>query len=116
MKSKIVEIAADASFRKFYRITLNKKSKILILSKKDKHRNLFIYASINKFLKSHNILTPKLFEHNFKKGRILIEDFGGKSFYKVLIKQKKPNFIQCPENDFSHSLAEIFFLNTLSTE
>ena len=88
MKSKIVEIAADASFRKFYRITLNKKSKILILSKKDKHRNLFIYASINKFLKSHNILTPKLFEHNFKKGRILIEDFGGKSFYKVLIKQK----------------------------
>ena len=88
MKSKIVEIAADASFRKFYRITLNKKSKILILSKKDKHRNLFIYASINKFLKSHNILTPKLFEHNFKKGRILIEDFGDKSFYKVLIKKK----------------------------
>ena len=88
MKSKITEIAADASFRKFYRITINKKSKILILSKKDKHRNLFIYASVNKFLKSHNILTPKLFEHNFKKGRILIEDFGDKSFYKVLIKQK----------------------------
>jgi N-acetylmuramate 1-kinase len=88
MKSKITEITADASFRKFYRVTLNKKSKILILSKKDKHRNLFIYASINKFLKSKNILTPKLFEYNFKKGKILIEDFGDMSFYKVLIKQK----------------------------
>ena len=88
MKSKITKIAADASFRKFYRITLNKKSKILVLTKKDKHRNLFVYSSVNKFLKGNNILAPKLFEHNFKKGRILIEDFGDMSFYKVLIKQK----------------------------
>jgi len=88
MKFKITEIATDASSRKFYRIALNRKSKILVSSKKAKHRNLFIYASVNKFLKSKNILTPKLFEHNFKKGRIFIEDFGDMSFYRVLIKQK----------------------------
>jgi len=88
MKSKIINIPADASFRKFYRITSNKKSRIVVLTNKEKYKNLIVYTSINKFLRSNKILAPKLFRHNFSTGKIMIEDFGDISFYKVLIKQK----------------------------
>ena len=88
MKSKIISIAGDASFRKFYRIILNKKSKIIVISKKEKYNNLIAYEAVNKFLKKKKILTPKLFSHDYKKGIIIIEDFGNKSFYKLLLKEK----------------------------
>jgi N-acetylmuramate 1-kinase len=88
MKSKIVPIAGDASSRRFYRAVFNKKSKIVVFSKKDKYKNLVAYAAVNKFLREKNILAPKLFEYNYEKGIIVIEDFGDLSFYKVLLKEK----------------------------
>ena len=88
MKFKIISIAGDASFRKFYRIILNKGSKILVISKKEKYKNLIAYLSINKFLRTNKILTPNIYGHNFSKGMIVIEDFGDLSFYKVLKKKK----------------------------
>ena len=88
MKSKMFPIAGDASFRKFYRLISNKKSRIVILASKEKYKNLIVYTAINKFLRSNHILTPRLFSHNYKKGVIVIEDFGNLSFYKVLLKKK----------------------------
>ena len=89
MKFKILSIADDASFRKFYRFILNNKSKIIVSSKKEKYKNLIAYTAINKFLRENKILTPKLSAHDYPKGIIVIEDFGDISFHKVLIKQKK---------------------------
>jgi len=89
MKFKILPIAGDASFRTFYRLVLNKTSKIIILAKKEKYKNLIVYSTINKFLRSNKILTPKLYTHNYPKGLIIIEDFGDLSFYKILLKKKK---------------------------
>ena len=89
MNSKIEPIAGDASFRRFYRFTLNKKSKIIVLAKKEKFKNLIAYSIINNFLRSNKILAPKLYEHNFKKGIIFIEDFGNLSYYNLLISKKK---------------------------
>ena len=88
MKFKIVPISSDASFRSFFRIYINKKSKILVHAEKEKYTNLIAYTSVNSFLKSNKILTPKLFNYNFKKNLIIIEDFGDLSFYKVLLKKK----------------------------
>jgi aminoglycoside/choline kinase family phosphotransferase len=88
MKSKIIPIAGDASFRTFYRIYKNKKSKIIILAKKEKYKNLIVYAAINQYLRKNNILTPKLYFQNYKKGIFVIEDFGNLSFYKILLKKK----------------------------
>ena len=88
MKSKILPISADASFRNFYRIILKKNSKIIVFAEKEKYQNLIAYSAINKFLRKNKILAPKLFTHNYKKGIIVIEDFGDLSFYKVLSKQK----------------------------
>jgi len=89
MKSKIVSITEDASFRKFYRIFFNNKSKIIVSSKKEKYQNLVAYTAINKFLRENGILTPKLLAHDYSRGVIVIEDFGDISFHKVLLKQKK---------------------------
>ena len=89
MKSKILPIAGDASFRKFYRIILNKKSKIIILAKKEKYKNLIAYSTINKFLRVNKILAPKIYKHDFSKGIIVVEDFGDLTFYKILLKKKK---------------------------
>ena len=88
MKFKVLPIAGDASFRTFYRFFTKKSSQIIISSKKEKYKNLIAYSAINKFLKKNKILAPKLYEHNYEKGIIIIEDFGDLSFYKVLLKRK----------------------------
>ena len=89
MRFKLIPIAGDASFRKFYRIISNKKSQILVLAKKEKYKNLIAYTTINKFLKTNKIFAPKLYKHNFSKGIITIQDFGDNTFSEILLKKKK---------------------------
>ncbi len=88
MNYKILPIAGDASFRKFYRLIFKKNRKIVVLAKSEKYKNLIAYSSINKFLRINKILTPKLYAHNYPMGLIVIEDFGDLSFYKILLKKK----------------------------
>ena len=88
MKFNIVEVAGDASFRKFYRLKLKKKNKIFVTSKKEKYKNLVAYSTVNNFLRTNKILAPKLYTYNFSKNFIIIEDFGNLSFYKLLLKKK----------------------------
>ena len=88
MKSKILPIAGDASFRTFYRLISNKSSKIIVVAKKEKYKNLIAYSTINKFLRANKILAPRLYEYNYPRGIIVIEDFGDSSFYKILLKKR----------------------------
>ena len=88
MKFKILPITGDASFRKFYRLIKNKNSKIIVFAQREKYKNLIAYSAVSKFLRTNKILTPKLYEHNYSKGVIVIEDFGNNSFYKLLLKNK----------------------------
>ena len=88
MKSKILPIAGDASFRTFYRFVSNKTNKIIVFAKKEKYKNLIVYSAVNKFLRANKILAPKLYTYNYRKGIIVIEDFGDLSFHKVLLKKK----------------------------
>ena len=88
MKSKIVPISGDASFRKFYRFISGKKSKIIVLTSHEKYQNIIAYSAINDFLRSNKILTPKLYFCDYKKGIMIVEDFGDLSFYKILFKKK----------------------------
>ena len=92
MKFKKKKLTSDASARTFFRVFINQKNKILVSAKKNKYLNLIAYAAINKFLRDKNFLAPKLFSHNYKKGIILIEDFGDVSFHKIL-KRKKNKLI-----------------------
>ena len=60
MKSlaKLKKIKGDASFREFYRNRENKS--IIVISKKEKLKNLLIYDAINKILIKNKILAPIL--------------------------------------------------------
>ena len=87
MESKILPIAGDASFRKFYRLKSKKNSKIIIFASKGKYVNLVAYSAVNNFLIKNQILAPKLYEHNLSKGILIVEDFGDTTFNKILVKK-----------------------------
>ena len=90
-KFKLLPISGDASFRKYYRKFNSKKnlSTIIIISKKEKNKNLLVYSAINQFLLDHNIRTPRLLAENYKKGFIEIEDFGNITINNILKKSRK---------------------------
>ena len=89
-ESKLVPIKGDASFRKFYRKSIKKKSSIIVYSKKEKIKNLLNYDSINKLLLKKNINAPRLLSENFNKNLIEINDLGTKTIFDIL-KKKNAN-------------------------
>ena len=90
-KFKLSSISGDASFRQYYRKFNQKKnlSSIIVISKKEKNKNLLVYTAINQFLLDHNIRTPRLLAENYKKGFIEIEDFGNITIHNILKKSRK---------------------------
>ena len=88
MRSKIRLIAGDASFRKFYRLTLNNNNKIIAFAEKEKYKNLIAYSAVNKFLRDNRIYAPRVFEQDYVKGIIVMEDFGDLTFHKILLGKK----------------------------
>ena len=81
-------IKGDASFRKFFRKKKNNKNSIVVFSKKEKFKNLLVYDAINKIFNKNKILAPNLYEENYKKGYIEIQDFGDETIFKILLKKK----------------------------
>jgi len=88
MNYKIKKIAADASFREFYRVKKNNKTSIIVFAKKEKFINLIVYCVVNNILYKHKILSPQLIKNYFQANMIEITDLGSRSFYEH-IKNKK---------------------------
>ena len=51
----LIKIKGDASFREFYRKKNKNFSSIIVLSKKEKLKNLIVYDAINKILRKNKI-------------------------------------------------------------
>ena len=85
---KLKKIKGDASFREFYRNRENKS--IIVISKKEKLKNLLIYDAINKILVKNEILAPNLLSENYINNYIEINDFGDQTLFQIL-KNKKNN-------------------------
>ena len=83
------KINGDASFRKFYRKKNKNFSSIIFFKKKEKNKNLLEYDAINKILIKNKILAPKLYQENYDKNFIEIQDFGNETIYKILKKKKR---------------------------
>ena len=92
VKLKLKKIKGDASFRSFYRKIIDKKNSIIVYAKKEKEKNLLIYDAVNSLLIKNKILAPKLYEENYNKNFIEIEDFGDETVFKLL-KQNRSNQI-----------------------
>jgi len=87
-KNQITQIKSDASFRKFYRKKINKKSSIIVYAEKEKNKNLLNYDAINKLLIKNKIFAPKLLSQNLSKNFIEIEDLGAKTIFDIFKKKK----------------------------
>ena len=85
------KIKGDASFRKFFRKKNDTNTSIIVLTKKEKSKNLLIYDAINRILNKNNILAPSLYSENYRNNFIEIQDFGDETIFKKLIKEEKKN-------------------------
>ncbi len=88
MKYELKKISGDASFREFYRLKKNKRTSIIVSAKKEKFKNLAVYAVVNNILNSNKINAPKLLSNHYKNCIIEISDLGKKSFYDHVISKK----------------------------
>ena len=86
------QIKGDASFRKFFRKRYKSFTSIIVYSKREKVKNLLVYDAINKVLKKNNILAPQLYNENYNKNYIEIEDFGNDTIFKILKKKNNKLF------------------------
>ena len=88
MKYKLKKISGDASFREFYRLRKNNKTSIIVSAKKEKFKNLIVYAVVNKILNVNKINAPKLLSNHYSNDMIEISDLGEKSFYDYVVSKK----------------------------
>ena len=88
MKYKLKKISGDASFREFYRLEKKNKTSIIVCAKKEKFKNLIVYAVVNKILNVNKINAPKLLNNHYSNDMIEISDLGEKSFYDYVISKK----------------------------
>ena len=91
--TKLTKIKGDASFRSFFRKKNVKQNSIIVVAKKEKLKNLLVYDAINKILLKNKILAPHLYNENYSKNFIEIEDFGNKTVFNELNKKRKNKFI-----------------------
>ena len=88
----LIKIKGDASFRKFFRKKNKDLSSIIVFSKKEKIKNLLIYDAINKILNKNGVLAPKLYQENYAKNYLEIQDFGNMSVLSALKKKNCNRF------------------------
>ena len=91
--TKLTKIKGDASFRSFFRKVNIKRNSIIVVAKKEKFKNLLVYDAINKILLKNKILAPYLYNENYSKNFIEIQDFGKKTIFNELNKKGKNKFI-----------------------
>ncbi len=77
----------DASKRRYYRFTNNKKALLLMDSSLEKE-SLENFIKITKWLKSNHLSSPEIYIKDEKLGLLIIEDFGNDK-YSILCKKEK---------------------------
>ena len=89
---KLMKIKGDASFRTFFRKVNVQQNSIIVSAKKEKFQNLIVYDAINKILRKNKILAPDLYNENYRKNFIEIEDFGNKTILNEIKRKNKNKF------------------------
>ena len=89
---KLIKIKGDASFRTFFRKVNVQQNSIIVSAKKEKFQNLIVYDAINKILRKNKVLAPDLYNENYRKNFIEIEDFGNKTILNEINRKNKNKF------------------------
>jgi len=75
--------SADASFRKYYRISKDKKS-FIVMDSSLELKSLKPFLNVTSKLLNAGIKAPKIYEKNLKLGYLILEDFGDVNLLDVL--------------------------------
>ncbi len=79
----IDKLTGDASTRRYYRLFCNNKSFVACLDNPSAEgENNFV--NVQKFLSSHGVRVPRIYDENLKKGYILEEDLGNETLLHYL--------------------------------
>ena len=78
----------DASKRRYYRFTNNKKELLLMDSSLEKV-SLENFIKITKWLKSNHLSSPEIYIKDENLGLLIIEDFGNNKYSIIFKKEKK---------------------------
>lgn len=79
-----IDIAsADASFRKYYRLTNGDETYLLMDSSEEKE-SLLPFINVTKKLLAVNVKAPNILEQNLESGFLIIEDFGSTHYLDIL--------------------------------
>ena len=76
-------VAADGSFRSYWRVRQGEKSQIL-MDAPPPMESVESFASVAKILRDNNVHAPKVYHADFQKGYALLEDFGDTTFGKAV--------------------------------
>ncbi|QDP71308.1 phosphotransferase [Legionella israelensis] len=79
----LIPLAGDASFRRYFRLTVNGMSRIVMDAPPEKER-LEPFIKIAEILALNDVLSPNIFAINRKEGFLLLEDFGDKLLLHTL--------------------------------
>ena len=82
-KYAITDASADASFRKYYRLTQGEKTVLLMDSSLEKE-SLKPFLDVTKRLTQVGVSVPRIYEQNLELGYLIIEDFGNTHLLNVL--------------------------------
>lgn len=86
-KNHTIEIAsADASFRQYFRLTLNDKT-VLLMDSSLELESLNPFIDVTKRLLAVGVKVPRILEQNLRDGFLIIEDFGNIHYLNILNKQ-----------------------------
>jgi NDP-sugar pyrophosphorylase family protein/thiamine kinase-like enzyme len=83
---KVIQIAAQGSNRKFYRIAFPDSSRVLMLSSYE-DQDFERFLKIGKYLYEKGFGTPEIFSFNMAQYSVLVEDLGDETVYEILKKQ-----------------------------
>ena len=81
--TSVIPLAADASFRKYYRVFENKNSYVL-MDAPPKLEPIESFLKIASWLKKNKLPSPEIYAKDIKNGYILLEDFGDKNISQFL--------------------------------
>lgn len=88
--SKFEALHGDASPRKYYRLSSDTSS-VILMDSKECIELINPFINISNYLRKYGFSSPEIYEIDHSSGYILLEDFGDNTFYKFI--QEKPNEI-----------------------
>ena len=101
---EVIPLRQEASFRKYFRLIRKSDSLIGVFSPPDKESNeRFLFFS--QFFKENQVRVPQVIYHDFKKGFMVLEDFGDK-LYQFELSRKNAHSL------YSAALDEMIAIQT----